>query len=327
MTDRCIIGLGHLPPGLRHCVLTIGNFEGVHLGHRQIVQTARLLANSERLPVVAMTFDPPPELAIRPMQEPRRIIPTDVKCKLLLAAGANYVAVAHAKPDLLSMNPEDFVESIIVKKLSAKSVVEGRDFHFGANRLGNIDLLGRLGHRHGFAVHVVEAVMLDLPLGRQRISSTLIRRLIAQGDVANARRCLGRCFTLYGCVVPGQGIGRLLEFPTANLGSTMQVTPADGVYAGWADIDGKSYRAAISIGNKLTLGPTQERYIEAFLLDTDKDVYGRPMELSFVSQLRDQKKFASEAELKAQIEKDVQIVRQICIADEQAHRQERQELE
>lgn len=309
-----ILGMENIPPSLRRCSLAIGNFEGVHLGHQRIVQTARILAANEKLPVVAMTFDPPPELVIRPEGPPRRITPIEEKCRLLLSAGADHVVVASSSLQLLAMPPKEFVQTIIVSQLAARYVVEGRDFHFGAKRGGDINLLGLLGCQYGFAVHVVEAVMLDFPAGPQRISSTLIRQLVARGNVEDARRCMNRPYTAHGLVVSGEGQGKLLDFPTVNLGPCEQIIPADGVYAGRAVIEGQSFAAAISVGHKPTLGPSPQQYIEAHLLDASGDFYGQAMALSFLHRLRDQEKFADQAALKAQIAEDVEAVRAIFAA-------------
>ncbi len=310
MAQCCTYGLDSIPTSLRNCALVIGNFDGVHLGHQKIIATARELAGD--LPVAALTFDPPPELALRPNQVPRRIQPNEIKCALLRQAGANEVIVAQTDAALLGMPPQEFVEQIIVRRFGAKYVVEGSDFHFGHKRGGDTNLLGIYGCHYGFAVHVVPPVMLDLPQGQVRISSSIVRQLLAKGHVEDAARCLGRPYALYGPIVAGQGKGRVLEFPTANLAPAEQIVPADGVYAGKVVIDFQEYPAAISLGNKPTLGPTQEKFIEAFLLDAQGDFYGRDMTLRFLRRLRGQQKFSGMEELKAQIARDVEAVREIC---------------
>jgi riboflavin kinase/FMN adenylyltransferase len=167
-----------------------------------------------------------------------------------------------------------------------------------------------LGERAGIRVHLVDSVLIDLAEGRERVSSTLVRNLLRAGRVEDVRRCLGREFVLYGTVVGGRGRGRLLEFPTANLGGGEQVVPGDGVYAGRALVRGRTAPAAISVGTKPTFGES-ERTVEAFLLDAREDYYNEPVGLSFVRRLRDQVRFDSAEALKAQIAKDVEIVRQI----------------
>lgn len=310
--EQCLKSLDEVGPEVHGCSLVIGNFDGVHLGHQKILQAARALAEPAGHGVVAVTFDPPPEAVLRPEMASPRLLPQDRKCRFLHEAGADVVVVAAATKELLSMPANRFVEEIVVRRFGALHVVEGRDFHFGAKRGGDVGLLNLMGCRYGFAVHVVESVALDLPQGPHRISSSFIRTLVLRGDVETAARCLGRPYTLYGQVIPGQGVGRLMEFPTANISPGSQVVPADGVYAGRARIDGRGFPAAVSVGHKLTLGPSEDLYIEAFLLDASEDFYGRPMELSFLCRLRAQEKFPDMESLRCQIGQDVAQVREIC---------------
>lgn len=312
MDDRCIQGVERLPPQVRGGVLTIGNFDGVHLGHQRILHTARGLADAHGAAVVALTFDPPPDLVLRPADLPQRISPHAERCRLLRAAGADWVATLRSEPSLLDMDPRQFIQDVIVRHFAPAHLVEGHDFFFGRQRSGTVQTLIEHGQRLGFSVDVVDPVMLDFADGPARISSSLIRRFVAAGRVADAARCLGRNFALFGTVIRGQGHGRVLQFPTANIVLAEQVVPADGIYAGQAVVAGQHSAAAISVGNKPTLGPVPERTIEAFLLDISGDCYDQPMELSFVARLRDQQKFAGMAELQDQIAKDVERVRQLC---------------
>ncbi len=312
MQNRLIQGLESVGRSLRGCVLTIGNFDGVHLGHRRILRTARPLADEAGLPVAALTFDPPPDLVLRPDDVPERITPHAEKCRLLLDAGADYVVTAGADKQLLSMSSAEFVERVIVGRFAPRHVVEGHNFFFGLGRSGNVETLAAAGKAAGFILHVVEPVMQDLPEGPVRVSSTLIRRLVLEGGIAHANRCLGRDFSLYGRVSAGEGRGRVLEFPTANISVTEQVCPADGVYAGLAEIAGERFAAAISIGEKSTFGPGGERAVEAFLLNAGGDYYDEYMVLSFIRRLRGQRRFDTAGQLRAQIAKDVERVREIC---------------
>ena len=310
----CLKGLESVPPGLRGCVLTIGNFDGVHLGHRRILLTARALADAEKAPAAALTFDPLPDQVLRPSGAPKRISPLEDRCRRLHQAGADVVVVARCDKPLLSMSPADFI-SLVVERFAPRHVVEGPDFVFGLKRAGNIDLLRKAGAEAGFFVHVVEPVLLDFDEGPDRVSSTLIRMLLVAGRVADANRCLGREFTLYGKVVPGHGRGRVLEFPTANIESD-QILPADGVYAGRACAQGKVHGAAVSIGTKPTFG-VGLRTLEAFLIDAAGDFYGNDVAVSFLARLRDQQKFDSPEALKAQIARDVEAVKAILKQSQQ----------
>lgn len=311
MEDRIIKGLHLIPPELCGCVLTIGNFDGMHLGHRSILQAARKLADSSGLAVAAMTFEPPPDLVLRPADRPQRITPYPQKCRLLLAAGADWVITLAPDQALLEMTPEDFIDRVILEKVAPSGIVEGRDFRFGRRRSGDVETLARRGREAGFAVHVVEPVVLDLPEGPRHVSSSLVRGLVAQGRIEDANRCLGRDFALYGVVAAGQGQGTLLEFPTANIDPGEQVCPADGVYAGRGEIEGRVYTAAISVGNKPTLGPVEGSVVEAFLLDARGYFYERAMALSFIARLRGQRRFDDVASLRTQIAEDIRRVREL----------------
>ena len=311
MDERCIQGLVSVPASARGCVLTIGNFDGVHLGHRLILATARALADAAGLQVVAMTFEPPPNLVLHPDDPPRRISPPRHRARLLLETGADLVVTARTDVKLLGMDPAEFIERIIVRHFAPRHIVEGRNFSFGRKRAGNVDVLRDSGGAHGFALQVVDPVTVALAEGPRVISSTLIRDLILSGRVADATRGLDREFALYGTVARGAGQGRLLEFPTVNLTGGSQVVPLDGVYAGLAEIAGGRYPAAISVGTKPTLGPGPLA-CEAHLIGAEGDFYDQALELRFVKRLRGQEKFDRIDALRSQIAKDVADVREIC---------------
>ena len=312
MDGSLIRGLENVPPSVRGGVLTIGNFDGVHLGHQRILNLGQDLARSAGAPLIAMTFELPPDLVIRPTDTPKRLTSLERKVELLLRAGADHVVVARTDKELLAMEPATFVESVIRAHFAPRHIVEGPNFFFGRGRSGTVETLRELGQQGGFEVHVVEPLTTTLVGAGESISSTLIRRLVAEGRVAEAAECLGRPYVLYGTVIPGRGRGRVLAFPTANIDPAEQVVPADGVYAGWAQIDDRRYSAAISIGNKPTFDDGDPTVVEAFLLDAgDGDFYGRHMALEVVHHLRAQTKFDGLEALQAQIEKDVERVRQL----------------
>jgi len=311
MEDRCIEGIESLGDSLRGCVLTVGNFDGMHIGHQRIVQMVRSLADEVGGPAVAMTFEPPPGVILAPDDPPERISPMDEKKRLLLAAGCDFVVIATADERLLAASPQHFIEDILLPRFAPKHIVEGRNFLFGRRRSGSVETLKAAAKKGGYRVHVAEPVVVDLPDGQQRVSSTLLRTLIRSGRIEDANRCLGRQFTLFGHVVRGAGRGEaLVGFPTINVESGRQIVPGDGVYAGRADIDGYRYAAAISVGCSPTFGGT-ERNVEAFLLDVRRDFYGRDVKLRFVQQIRRQETFAAAETLRAQIVRDVQRVQQI----------------
>lgn len=308
---RIVFGLEQVPRSLRGGVLSIGNFDGVHRGHQKIIATARRLADPEQLPVVAMTFDPPPDLVLRPADPPRRLGTTDQKARWLIEAGADGVVVAVATGDLLALPPEQFVTDVIADRFAPRHIVEGPNFYFGRRREGDVSLLDRLGGRLGFACHVVQPLTFDEAGTERRISSTRIRQLLAAGDVRAAAEALGRPYRLCGPVVHGDGVGRQLSFPTVNVDPGQQAVPADGVYAGLAETPAGRFVAAISVGTKPTFG-RHPRTVEAHLLDAQADLYHEQVDVLFVHYLRPQQTYASGEALRQQIERDVADVRRLC---------------
>jgi riboflavin kinase/FMN adenylyltransferase len=291
-------------------VLTLGNFDGVHLGHQGILASARALADAEKMPVAAMTFDPPPGLVLRPDAPPQRITLADRKAALLCDCGADYTVTARTDMALLSLLPEDFVREILVGHFAPKHIVEGNNFFYGRRRAGDIQTLRESGVECGFTVHLAESVVADFGDGPVLISSTLIRGLLLAGQIESAAAALGRRFEIRGTVVEGAQRGREMNYPTANIDPGHQIVPGDGVYAGVALVDQREYPAAISIGDQPTFDG-EGRTIEAFLLDVDGCFYGKVMTLGFEARLRDQIRFESPAELADQMRKDVERVREI----------------
>ena len=314
MEKHHVQGLDALPPDVRGGVLTIGNFDGVHLGHRRILRAARELADADGAAVAAMTFDPPPDLVLRPDDAPRRVVPPRRKGRMLRQAGCDWVVTVRPTIELMALEPGEFIEQVIRRRFAPRHVVEGPNFRFGRRRAGDVDTLRGAGARAGFAVHAAEAVRVTLGDAERVVSSTLIRDLVAAGRVADAARCLGRDFALFGRVVRGRGVGRELDYPTANLAAGEQVCPGDGVYAGRAVVAGRRFAAAVSVGTQPTFadGRRGGRTVEAYLLDASGDYYGREMELRFARRLRDQRRYDSAEALKAQMAKDVDRVRDIC---------------
>lgn len=299
-----------IPHWAHGCALTVGNFDGVHAGHQRMLRLARSLAGGSADAVVVLTFDPLPEKALRPETAPPLVVPPKRRFDLLLQAGADLVVVLKPDESVLSMDPDEFIRRM-VEPLRPGWIVEGSDFRFGRDRGGDAALLQELGRKYGFEVCIAEPATVDIDSVERRISSTLIRELVGKGRVEDTARCLDRPFAMHGKVIPGAGQGRVLEFPTANIPIGECVVPADGVYAGQAELAGGVYPAAVSVGNKPTLGPAPKT-IEAFLLDAEGSFYDEQMCLWFLRRLRDQRKFSGIEDLKAQIAKDVERVREIC---------------
>ena len=293
-------------------VLTIGNFDGVHVGHQAIVRRAAAAARRHDARVVAITIDPHPATVLRPGAEPRRLTCRQQKDQALRAAGADDVVVLEPTRELLGSSAEQFTRRL-KQQYAPVAFVEGRDFRFGRGRGGNLDALARMGRELGFDVLPVEPV--EVALTDQllvRASSTLIRWLLSCGRVADAARCLGRSYTLSAEVVEGQRRGRRLDVPTVNLdpaGLTDRALPADGVYAGEVSLpDGRARPAAISVGTKPTFDEEQ-RIVEAHLLDFADDVYGLTVGLRFARWVRDQQAFPDVQSLRRQLHRDIALTR------------------
>jgi riboflavin kinase/FMN adenylyltransferase len=311
MEKKYVNGFAEVGQEYRNCVLTIGNFDGVHLGHQRILLGCRTQARRRQSAVVVVTFDPLPEAVLSPTQAaPPLICPLRQNGQTLMRHGADLVVIVPTTRELLSLRPREFINRLVVKHLGPWHMVEGSNFFFGRGRAGTVETLEQLGAEYGFGLSVVDPVVVNLPEGERRISSTLIRELILAGRIEDANFCLGREFVLYGTVVRGRGRGRALEFPTANLDAHGQITPGDGIYAAFALLGERKIAAAVSIGRNPTFGPGP-RSVEAFLLDTRGDLYGQDLAVSFVRRLRDQRKFEDAQDLRKQIAKDVENVRKL----------------
>ena len=293
-------------------VLTIGNFDGVHVGHQRILACLVAAARRENSPPVVFTFDVHPDAVLHPDRAPDRILTFDRKLELLEAAGVHAVICPDGPLAVLAMDPEDFVRRVIVEGIGAALVVEGPHFVFGRDQRGNDELLKRMGPELGFRLEVVDVVIVD----DAEVSSTRIRHLVRAGRVAEAHRLLGRPFEFVGRVVHGGHRGHGLGFPTANLAGGDFLVPGDGVYAGWARLadhsgapDPGAVAAAISVGREPTFGELPLPVVEANLLDFDEDLYGRGLRLEFLERLRGQETFADEAALAEQVRRDREVVR------------------
>lgn len=311
-------GLRLYDPGVnRPSVLTIGNFDGVHAGHRAILSAAREHAGRCGGRVVALAFDPSPVAVLRPGEQPPRLDSLDAKRTRLLSAGADQVAVIEPTPEVLGRSAEGFIAEL-VERYQPVAVVEGPDFRFGKGRVGDHALLAALGGGHGFEAVRVDRVTATLH-DRQvvPVTSSLCRWLVGRGRVEDAARCLGRRFELTAAVVKGEQRGRTIGVPTANLDAEALegfILPADGVYAceavlvDDADDAGRTFPAAVSIGVKPTFGQ-QVLTVEAHLLGFEGDLYGQRITLRFARWLRDQYPFPGLAELKAQLARDITATR------------------
>ncbi len=290
-------------------VITVGNFDGVHLGHRALIDAARRLAAPRAGRVVAVTFTRNPLAVLRPDRCPPSLMDNVQREQAMIAAGVDAVVWLEPTPDALGQSARQFVENIAAEHAPV-GWIEGPDFRFGKGRSGDVALLKELGQEMGFDVEVVEP--REVTLGDQLrvpVSSTLIRWLVACGRVADAAIAMGRPFVMRGEVVQGEQRGRTIGFPTANINTGDRVLPADGVYGGTVTIEGREHAAAISVGIKPTFGRRQ-RTFEAFVLDHAGDLYGQTLEIAVVRWLRDQAVFPSVEALIEQMNRDVERIYQ-----------------
>jgi len=308
------------------CVLTIGNFDGVHVGHQEILRTARKLAEANDTEMAVMTFEPHPVAVLYPEKTPGVLTPLPLKLHLLKDYADHCIIVLEDNRDLLALSPEDFVDEFLMATIKPSVIVEGDDFHFGAGRAGDVNTLSQLGRERGFHVVVVPPKQIELATKQSiRVSSTVIRYMIESGHVAEASAALSRPYRLVGPVVRGWGRGRKLGFPTLNMSMPEQILPAEGVYAGLVDLaddpqqllEQQQHRPAVfSIGQARTFGDQHPLLIEAHLLNENvADMTGKWMAMDFTQRLRSQHKFSTPEELVAQIEKDCEAARQILLAN------------
>lgn len=315
------------PPALRGTVLSIGNFDGVHLGHAQMLSAGRDQAAARRRPFTIMTFDPHPTLLLKPHLPRWPLTTLQQRLDLLAAFSPDILLVLPTTPQFLAISADDFLHTIVRgtpptattpgSGLVASLLVEGPSFTYGQGAKGTVDTLQQHGPALGIDTLIVptqQTALTDLTL--INVSSTVIRWLISHGRVADAARALGRPYSLTGTVVPGAQRGRTIGFPTANI-QAPQLIPAPGVYAGMATIDAISHPAAISIGTNPTFespGTGAQTTVEAFLLDYSGDLYGKTLHLSFHHWIREMATFAGAGPLVTQMHRDVAWTRKFLAA-------------
>jgi len=309
-------GLDEVPADWGESVVTIGEFDGVHRGHRHVVARAAELGRERGLPVVAITFDPHPDEVVRPGSHPPLLSSARRRTELLAGLGVDAVCVLPFTLEFSRLDPDEFVRAVLVDKLHAAAVVVGEDFRFGHKATGDVQLLDKLGEKYEYTVEGRPLLVSDTD--DVRISSTAIRGLLTAGDVAEAARLLGRPHRVEGVVVRGHQRGRQLGFPTANVESPPHTAiPADGIYAGWlatldeAGEETNRWPAAISIGTNPTFNG-QLRTVEAYALDrTDLDLYGLHAAIDFAVRLRGTLRFESVDALVDQMHIDVDQARSL----------------
>jgi riboflavin kinase / FMN adenylyltransferase len=309
---RIFRALGEVPEAQGPSAVTIGKFDGVHMGHRAVIEQLKQVAAEQGLDSAVVTFDRHPLELLAPESCPDSLVGLEQKLDLLLDAGVDTVLVLTFDRATADLTPEDFVRLVLVHNLHARVVLVGRDFRFGARGAGSVETLRTLGIGYGFEVRLIDDVRND---DGRRVSSTWIRELLAKGDVGGAARLLGHTPAVRGVVVHGAQRGRELGFPTANLSPDSQgLIPADGVYAGWLRDGDVTYPAAISVGNNPTFEGVPQKQVEAYVLDRDLDLYDHRVEVSFVERIRGMVAFSGIEPLIEKISADVEQARSILAA-------------
>jgi riboflavin kinase/FMN adenylyltransferase len=308
--------LGGLPRPNGGTVVTIGAYDGVHLGHQAVIASVRARAVTDGMESAVVTFDRHPAAVVRPESAPRLLTDLEQKLELLAATGVDRCLVITFDEARSREPAEDFVRDVLVDGLGARVVIVGEDFHFGHQRRGNVDLLVKMGESLGFAVEGMALVDAsgqtagDAP----KASSTAIRHALVEGDLDLANAMLGRPYEVRGVVARGDQRGRELGFPTANVSVPGDILlPADGIYAGWYErADGSVHASAISLGRRPTFyEEAHASLLEAHLLDFDGDLYGEAAKVRFVARLRGEERFDDVDALVAQIERDCDQARAI----------------
>jgi len=287
-------------------VVTIGTFDGVHIGHKEIIKRLNDVAAKENLESVVLTFFPHPRMVLQKESEIKLINTIAERKEILSKTGLKHLIIHPFTSQFSRLTALEFVRDILVKKLHVKKIIIGYDHRFGRNRTATIDDLKLFGNQYGFEVEEISAQQLDAV----SVSSTKIRKALAEGDIQTANAYLGYPYTLHGTIVKGKGIGHKLGYPTANLkiAEAYKLIPKNGVYVARSAINGKKVFGLTSIGTNPTVGGTSQT-IETFFLDTDCDLYGSTITIEMLTKIRNEEKFASVEALQSAIKKDESFAR------------------
>lgn len=305
LSGRADISL--LPTELMGGAISIGNFDGVHLGHSALLGQLRDMADKLGGPAIAVTFDPHPVELLRPEFAPTPLTNMQMRADRMQPLGIDALVVCQTSQSLLKRSAKDFFDAVISRRLGAKGIVEGPNFYFGRDRGGDIQLLEKLATASGMQFQIAEPREIEGLM----ISSSEIRSSLTKGDVQRASLMIGCPHQIVGTVTTGAQRGRTIGFPTANLSEVKQVIPALGVYAGWSEISGTPLPAAIHIGPNPTFESNETVKVEVHLLDYAGDLYGKEISVGFTHRIRDIKKFESIEELTRQLQQDVEQVRTV----------------
>lgn len=301
---QLIRGIHNLRPEHAGCVLTIGNFDGVHRGHQAVLSQLKAKAESLGLPSCVMVFEPQPLEFFSPETAPARISRLRDKCHAIAAQSIDRLLCVKFDEHFAELTAQQFIEDILIQKLNVRFLVVGDDFRFGAGREGDFSLLMQAGKNHGFSVINTKTLLHDM----QRVSSTLLREALKQGDIAAATHMLGQPYAIHGRVAHGAKLGRTIGFPTANIHLKRLVVPVQGVFAVQVLVADAIYSGVANIGFRPTVNGTRSQ-LEVHLFDFNDDLYGKRLEIRICHKLRDERKFESFSALQTQITEDAKQAR------------------
>ncbi len=291
---------------IKRPVVALGNFDGIHIGHQELIKRTVAIARSIGGTPVLFTFYPHPLKVINSSNEPFIIQTFKEKAKIVRLLGIEVMVCARFTKEFAQMNPEEFVKGILIDKLGVECVCVGHDYTFGHRASGSVKTLKAYGIRYGFRVVVIPPVRIDGIV----VSSTKIREFLSSGDIENANRFLGRPYKISGVVKRGAGRGVKLGFPTANIYPRNEIILRSGVYAAYAYVNRRKYKAAVNVGSNPTFRDAQ-KHVEAHLLSFDGELYGKKIEIEFISFIREEKKFRKVEDLVKQIARDVKAVKRV----------------
>ena len=292
-----------------HCVLTVGKYDGMHLGHQKILQRLKMVAAELNLPSLVILSEPQPEEYFAGKNAPARLYSFADKLNFLKDFGIDLVYKMTFDHNLSQLSAENFINDILYQGLGARAMIVGDDFHFGKDRLGDFNLLQAEGERLGFSVEAAEECLSD----GLRVSSTLLRQKLELGDCEGVNKLLNRPYHLSGEVIKGQQLGRELGYPTANLRTGISKLALEGVFAVTAELGQRCLKGVASVGYKPTIEGENDLAVEIYLMDFDEDIYGQELIVNFHNKIRDQEKFLNLQELKANIADDVGKVQQFFL--------------
>ncbi|NQU07286.1 MAG: bifunctional riboflavin kinase/FAD synthetase [Candidatus Abyssubacteria bacterium] len=296
-------------PRLPSLCLTLGIFDGVHLGHQKIIRRVIERAGQIGGKSCVVTFDAHPREVLVPETAPDLLTATQKKARLIEALGVDALCLIRFTREFAEIEAREFVKDFLIDTLRMKVIIEGYDWRFGKGRKGDVRLLQKMSEEDGFEVEQMSGVELD----GQVVSSTRIRELVLQGDLEAAARCLGRRYSITGDIVEGSRLGREMGFPTANIEPHHEAVPPNGIYAVWADVAGTRKPGTLNIGYRPTVSKEMKRTVEVHIMDFYRDIYNEEIEITFIEKLRDERKFPSVDALSAQIKKDVEKARDILV--------------